>query len=192
MKRNVLAASLAVFLALAALFSTVVIVTAGRQETPVDLAAAFEIMRLTPTSAAAPDFTLASLEASSTISIDDFRGQVVFLNFWATWCAPCVAEMPAMQTLYERYRDDGLVVLAVNVREDEATVQEFIDRLGVTYPIALDRAGEVTNLYNVRGFPTTMIIDRGGNVIGVKLGYHDWDEEATMNAFGEIMRMGSR
>lgn len=191
MNRKRLAAGLSVVLLIAVLLSAVVMVGAGQQSTPVDLSDAFEVMRLTPASSAAPGFSLASLAGEADIRLEDYRGQVVFLNFWATWCAPCVAEMPAMQTLYDRYRDDGLVMIAVNVREDRAQVQEFIDRLGLSYPVALDSNGSVTNLYNVRGFPTTMIIDREGTVIGVKLGYHDWDEQATMQAFGEIMKIGT-
>lgn len=191
MNRKLLAASMIITLGIVAVLSTVVFVASRQETAPVDLSDAFEVMRLTPAHATAPDFTLASLGDNPDINLEAYRGNVVFLNFWATWCAPCVAEMPAMQTLYERYRDDGLVVLAVNVREEEPVVREFIDRLGVTYPVALDRNGTVTNLYNVRGFPTTVIIDRSGNVIGVKLGYHDWDEEETMNAFGTIMQMDS-
>ncbi|MFP4510733.1 MAG: TlpA family protein disulfide reductase [Spirochaetaceae bacterium] len=191
MNRTWLATGLAGVLLIVALLSVVLMVSSGRQSSPVDLSNAFAVMGITPASSDAPEFSLASLSGDVETRLRDHRGQVVFLNFWATWCAPCVAEMPAMQRLYDRYRDDGLAMIAVNVREDRAQVGQFIDRLGVSYPVALDSDGSVTGLYNVRGFPTTVIIDREGRVMGVKLGYHDWAENATLQAFGDIMRMGS-
>lgn len=119
------------------------------------------------------DFTLPLLGGDS-LSLSDYHGQVVFLNFWATWCPPCREEMPSMQHLYDELRGDGLAMIAVNVFEDASTAQGFIDEMGFTYPVPLDRDGRVTMRYGVRAYPTTYLIDREGYVIGVRPGYHDW------------------
>ncbi len=119
------------------------------------------------------DFTLPLL-GGDRLSLSDYHGQVVFLNFWATWCPPCREEMPAMQHLYDELRDEGLAMIAVNVFEDEATAQRFIDEMGFTYPVPLDRDGRVMMRYGVRAYPTTYLIDREGYVIGVRPGFHEW------------------
>lgn len=109
----------------------------------------------------APDFTLSS-PTGQPISLSDYKGQVILVNMWATWCPPCKAEMPAINAFYQAHRQDGFVVLAVNSQEDAATVQQFIQAKGFTFPVALDTRGEVANLYQVRGLPTSFVIDRNG------------------------------
>jgi len=111
----------------------------------------------------APDFSLQALDGGS-ISLNDYAGQVILVNMWATWCPPCKAEMPGINAFYEDYKDDGFVVLAINSQEDAATVQKFISEQGFTFPVLLDGRGAVMNLYQVRGLPTTFIIDRNGQV----------------------------
>jgi thiol-disulfide isomerase/thioredoxin len=96
--------------------------------------------------------------------------KVVVLNFWATWCAPCRLEMPQFQTLYERYRDKGLQILAVNVQEDEKTVRDFLDQRTLSFPILLDREGLVAARYRVEAFPTTVVLDAEGKVVDVTEG----------------------
>jgi len=111
--------------------------------------------------APAPEFELLDLDGN-TQRLSDLQGSVVVLNFWATWCAPCEAEMPMLNDTYTRYRDQGLSVLAINFDEPREDVQEFSDRLGLTFPVLLDPGGEVQELYRVRGYPTTFIVDRDG------------------------------
>jgi peroxiredoxin len=116
---------------------------------------------LVPSSdAPAPAFELADISGRS-ISLDAYRGKVVLLNFWATWCGPCRLEMPAFQSRYENY-DDELAVIAVNNGEDPKIVQTFIDELGLTFDVLLDPQTEVQRIYQVSGFPTTFIIDAEG------------------------------
>jgi cytochrome c biogenesis protein CcmG/thiol:disulfide interchange protein DsbE len=112
---------------------------------------------------AAPDFTLTSLNGEP-ISLSDYAGQVILVNLWATWCPPCKAEMPGINALYEDYKADGFVVLAVNSQEDAVIVQQFIAEQGFTFPVVLDSRGEVMNQYQVRGLPTTFIIGRDGQI----------------------------
>jgi peroxiredoxin len=108
--------------------------------------------------AQAPDFT-ALTPQGETVSLNDLRGQVVLINFWATWCAPCRVEMPAIQARYNR---GGFTVLAVDFDESAELVQAFVDDLGLSFPALLDPGGEIQNLYRVRGYPTSFFVDADG------------------------------
>lgn len=113
----------------------------------------------------APDFTLTEITTGEQISLSQFQGQPVLINFWATWCGPCRLEMPYLQTAYEQYRDEGFTVIAVDVKfdEDRDTVLAFIEELGLTFPVVKDATGEVEiDKYNVLGYPTSVFIDRNG------------------------------
>jgi peroxiredoxin len=118
---------------------------------------------------AAPDFTLETLDGK-TVSLSDLRGQAVLINFWATWCPPCRAEMPAIQQVYEQYRDQGFTVLAVDLQEGDAQVAAFVEELGLTFPILMDREGTVAGRYQVKALPSTFFVDREGVIQEVTLG----------------------
>lgn len=111
----------------------------------------------------APDFTLKNLEGEK-VNLSDFKGQPVLINFWATWCPPCRFEMPAIQKMYDQYKDDGFVVLAVDVQESIAQVQQYVDQGGYTFPVLLDYTGETSDLYRIRAFPTSYFVDPEGNI----------------------------
>jgi peroxiredoxin len=111
---------------------------------------------------AAPDFELLNL-AGEQIRLSEMRGTAVLINFWATWCGPCRLEMPAIQERYERYYPE-LAVLAVNFDEPVDEVQKFVDELGLTFEVLLDPGATVQDLYRVRGYPTTYLVDEGGIV----------------------------
>lgn len=117
----------------------------------------------------APDFTLPTLD-EQTISLSDLRGQRVLINFWATWCGPCRIEMPVIERIYERYRDQGFVVLAVNVEEPEDRVRPFVAELGLTFPILLDENGDVVRQYGIVGLPTSVFVNRDGLIFQQHLG----------------------
>jgi cytochrome c biogenesis protein CcmG/thiol:disulfide interchange protein DsbE len=117
----------------------------------------------------APTFTSPLLTGGET-ALADYAGEVVVVNFWATWCPPCKAEMPGINAFYEAHQDKGLVVLAVNAKESEGLVRPFIEASGFTFPVLLDPAGSVVNQYQVRSFPTTVIIDRDGVVRHIQVG----------------------
>ena len=109
----------------------------------------------------APDFSYVGLDGT-THSLSELRGQGVILNFWATWCEPCRAEMPLLDSVYQEFGSEGLVVLGVDVGEDVERVQQFVDELGVGFPVALDPQQAVSRQYRVFGMPTTFFIDRNG------------------------------
>ncbi len=102
---------------------------------------------------------------AETAYLSDFDGRVVALYFWASWCPPCRTEMPIFQSFYEEYGDLGLVILGVNLRETEPTVRSYTQEMGVTYPIVLDRNGEIAQHFRVVGPPVTILIDGDGEVV---------------------------
>lgn len=112
---------------------------------------------------AAEEFRLVDLEGRQQ-SLGQHRGKIVLVNFWATWCKPCTTEMPAMQTTYDRLRDKGFVVLAINELEDEPKVREHIKQYGHTFPVLLDRDNKVANQFGVFGLPVSVFIDETGVV----------------------------
>ncbi len=118
---------------------------------------------------AAPDFTLPTLDGQR-VSLHDLRGDVVLLNFWATWCAPCKAEMPALQRVYADEKGRGLRVLAVTVETNTATVGNFVQHYGLDFTVLLDGGAQVSRLYQVQGTPTTFFIDRQGVIRSVVVG----------------------
>jgi len=120
----------------------------------------------------APDFS-AKLLSGDAFTLSDHRGRVVFLNFWASWCSPCVAEMPAVQQLSKKYAD-SVVFIGMNYAENEGKVQDFISERGFTYSIGLDEAGDIAkNLYPSDGIPYTLIIDAEGVISDIFLGGGD-------------------
>jgi peroxiredoxin len=112
----------------------------------------------------APNFTLQFADGRKT-QLSDWQGQPVVLNFWATWCAPCREEMPEFVAAYDRYQDDGLVIVGVNAQESASQAAGFMGDFAMTFPVALDTRGDVQQLYNVRGLPTTVFIDREGRIV---------------------------
>ena len=119
----------------------------------------------------APDFALKQPDGS-TVTLSQFRGQAVMVNLWATWCAPCRAEMPIIEEMYQAYRDQGFTVLAVNAtRQDEPlAIVPFVNEFGLSFPILLDETGEVADLYELRSLPTSFFIDRSGVIAEVVIG----------------------
>ena len=111
----------------------------------------------------AEDFSLIDLEGKSQ-SLSHYRGKIVLMNFWATWCKSCTTEMPAMQASFDKLRDKGFVVLAINELEDDATVREHIKQHGYTYPVLMDRDNKVANQFGVFGIPVTVFVDEKGVV----------------------------
>lgn len=109
------------------------------------------------------EFRLVDLDGK-THSLSQYRGKVVLVNFWATWCKPCTTEMPAMQASFDKLRDKGFVVLAINELEDDAKVREHIKQYGHTFPVLMDRDNKVANQFGVFGLPVSVFIDPQGRV----------------------------
>ena len=122
----------------------------------------------------AEDFTVALLRGEP-LKLSEQRGKPVMINFWATWCAPCREEMPAMERLYRRHREHGFVLLAVSVDTDAALVLPFLERYKLTFPVTLDAKMSLANAYGVRALPSSFLIDRDGNLAALALGPRAWD-----------------
>ncbi len=117
-----------------------------------------------------PDFTLKS-RSGENLKLSEFRGEIVMINFWASWCGPCRQEMPELERLYQRYKPMGFTLLGINVDEQIKNAEKMLKQIPVSFPILFDREHKVTDLYEVAAMPTTILIDRNGTVRGVHLGY---------------------
>jgi cytochrome c biogenesis protein CcmG, thiol:disulfide interchange protein DsbE len=136
----------------------------------------------------AADYEVYSL-LGDTINIRDYRGSVVVLNVWATWCGPCVREMPALERLHHELGPEGLEIIGVSVDEapnSAAAVRAFRDRFGLTFPLLHDPSGNIQDVYRVTGLPTTFIIDKNGRIRQRLLGERTWDSP---DMIAELRRM---
>ncbi len=134
--------------------------------------------------APAPDFELMDL-SGNTVKLSDYRGKVVLVNFWATWCGPCKAEMPLLQDRYTTLQGNGLEIVAVNIGEDEDLVRPYVKDLGLDFAIVLDPELAVNDEYRVLGYPTTITVDRDGNVVDVHVGaWLDEQLDAVLSRLG--------
>ncbi|MBI4379063.1 MAG: TlpA family protein disulfide reductase [Nitrospinae bacterium] len=135
----------------------------------------------------APDFTLPDLNGVNH-TLSRFKGKVVFLNIWATWCKPCKDEMPSMEKLHQRFKDRDFIMLAVSIDKDgKNAVEPFMKEYNLTFPALLDPDGITSKLYKTTGVPETFIIDKNGNVILKTIGPRDWGKEIIFEVFEKII-----
>lgn len=133
------------------------------------------------------DFNLKDLTGRPS-SLSAYKGKVVFLNFWATWCGPCRAEIPSMEQLYTELKDEGLAIVAVNSQEPLEQVSAFVEDTGMSFPVLLDSTGKVGAAYGVRAIPTTYIIDPQGAIRGRMVGTRDWYSPEIISVVKELCR----
>lgn len=136
---------------------------------------------------AAPDFALKS-STGENLRLSEFRGDVVMINFWATWCGPCRQEMPLLDELYARYERVGFNLLGVNIDDDSRRAMQMIEELGVDFPVLFDAKKEVSKLYEVDAMPVTVLVDREGNVRHVHHGYKPGYEEKYLDQIRSLLR----
>lgn len=143
-------------------------------------------LELPKTPMAAPHFELPD-PAGRKVSLKDLSGKVVFLNFWATWCPPCVEEMPAIEKLHQELEKQGLVVLAINFQEGSNRVKEFFTEHALTFTSLLDRDGTVTEAYQAWALPVTVIINKRGEIAAKAMGARPWAGEESLQFFRELL-----
>jgi peroxiredoxin len=140
--------------------------------------------------APAPDFRAATLDGTArTRTLADYRGEVLLVNLWATWCAPCVIEMPSIQRLYDRYRDAGLKVVAVAVDDPgyEQRVLDFVADRKLTFEILHEGTGKIEQTFQTQGIPATFLIGRDGRIRKLSLGADDWDSPANRAVVAQLL-----
>ena len=135
----------------------------------------------------APDFALKS-SSGDNLRLSEYRGEVVMINFWATWCGPCRQEMPLLDELFSRYERVGFTLLGVNIDDDPKRAMAMIDELGVTFPVLFDSTKDVSKLFEVNAMPVTVILDREGNVRHVHHGYKPGYEEKYLTEVRALLR----
>jgi peroxiredoxin len=135
----------------------------------------------------APQFTLAA-RGGKDVSLAQYKGQVVMINFWASWCGPCRQEMPLLENIYKRYKKLGFTLLGVNVEPDPKVAEEWLKETPVSFPILYDKESTVSKLYDVAGMPSTVIIDRAGKLRMVHRGYKPGDESEYLDSIRSLIR----
>ena len=136
----------------------------------------------------APRFSLRNLKGNME-GLDDHLGKVIVVNFWATWCVPCVKEMPSFESLYRRYRSQGLTLLAVSLDKGDSTkVQEFADKYKLSFPILLDTEGVAEKLYPSFSIPFTYVVDKQGRVVARVDGAKNWESSETFEAVEHLLK----
>jgi len=136
---------------------------------------------------AAPDFVLRSATGEN-LRLSEYRGDVVLINFWATWCGPCRQEMPLLDDLYGRYQRVGFNLLGINIDEDSRRAMQMVQELGVKFPVLFDENKEVSKLYEVEAMPVTILVDREGIVRHVHHGYKPGYEEKYLTEIRSLLR----
>jgi len=146
-----------------------------------------EITRIEP-GARAPDYTVASVRSDDSVSVRDYRGRVVLLNLWATWCPPCEQEMPSMERLYQEMGPQGLEVVAISI--DQLTpdaVRQWADERGLSFTVLQDRSGRIQQVYQTTGMPESFVVDREGVIVKKVIGATEWDHPAQKALFRRLL-----
>ena len=135
----------------------------------------------------APAFQLESVSGGQA-GLDQYKGQVVMLNFWATWCGPCQQEMPLLEQMYKKYKPAGFTLVGVNVDKDAPPVRALLAKKPVSFPVLLDPASQVSKAYHVDEMPSTVLIDRKGNIRFLHRGYKPGDENEYQDRIRQLIR----
>jgi peroxiredoxin len=138
-------------------------------------------------SALAPSFSLPS-RSGDIVSLDKLRGKVVMLNFWASWCGPCRQEMPLLDQMHKRYSSLGFTMIGVNVESNTADAEKWLQQTPVSFPVLFDKENKVSKLYDVNAMPSTVFIDRKGNVRALHRGYKPGDESEYLNQIRALLK----
>jgi len=135
----------------------------------------------------APDFTLKSVNGKN-LRLSDYQGEVVLINFWASWCGPCLQEMPVLSELHDRYKALGFTVLGINVEEESGKARKLLQEISVSFPVLLDNESVVSRLYNVVAMPSTVLVDRDGNMRYLHKGYKPGLEDVYLQQIRNLVR----
>jgi peroxiredoxin len=146
-----------------------------------------EITRIEP-GARAPNYTVTTVTSGASVALRDYRGRVVLLNLWATWCPPCEQEMPSMERLYQEMGPQGLEVLAISI--DQLTpeaVRRWAEERGLSFTVLQDRSGRIQQVYQTTGMPESFVVDREGVIVKKVIGATEWDHPAQKALFRRLL-----
>jgi peroxiredoxin len=136
---------------------------------------------------ALPNLTLEDLKGKK-VDLRSFKGKVIFLNFWATWCGPCKEEMPTMETLYQQFKDRNFIFLTISVDyEGSKPVREFIEKNQYTFPVLVDPKSETLDIFELTGIPTTFVIDKQGRMLGKAIGPRNWNSSEIVSYLTQLI-----
>jgi thiol-disulfide isomerase/thioredoxin len=135
----------------------------------------------------APSFTVENFNGGETLALHRYRGKVVYVDFWASWCRPCLKSFPFMERLYQQYAVDGLVIIAINMDEDAADAVKFLDEHAVAFLIGQDRDGKVAKRFGVKALPTSFVIDREGRIQERHYGFKPSHEDKITEAITSLL-----
>ena len=145
-----------------------------------------ESLTLMPDKKVAPGFELSDMDGEKR-KLSDYKGKPVIINFWATWCPPCRAELPAMNRAWEKIKKENIEMLAVNVGEDEDTIFAFTGEYPIDFTVLLDETGEEIKKWPIRGLPTTFVLDKEGRIVYRAIGGREWDDEKLLNIVRKLL-----
>lgn len=149
----------------------------------------FRDMRIIEVPRIAPPVEISLLDIhGNQVTLADFKGKIVFLNFWTTWCPECRFEMPLMEKLHKRFKDRDFAVVAVNLRESATRVKNFFDEYKLTFTALLDSKGKIGPRFGVRAVPTTFILDKDGGIIGKVFGSREWTSQKSIALFEHLIQ----
>ena len=140
-----------------------------------------------PAPVPAPAFSLPA-RGGGTLDLSKYKGQVVMINFWASWCGPCRQEMPLLENIYKQYNKAGFTLLGISIDDESKTAEQFLQKVPVSFPVLFDTKSDVSSLYQVQGMPTSIFIDRKGNVRLVHQSYKPGDENGYMDEIRTLVR----
>ena len=140
-----------------------------------------------PAPAPAPAFTLPA-RGGTSLGLESLKGKVVMLNFWASWCGPCRKEMPLLEQMHKKYSKQGFALLGVNVDAESADAEKLLKTVQVSFPILFDKESKVSGLYNVNAMPSSVFIDRKGNLRALHRGYKEGDENEYLNQIRALLK----
>jgi peroxiredoxin len=124
--------------------------------------------------------------AGRYVGLDEFRGKIVFLNFWTTWCPACITEMPSMEKLHQRLSGKDFAMVTVNIKESASQVKNFVEKYKLTFTALLDITGEASSEFGIRAIPTTFILDKSGQILGRIAGPREWDSRESVALFEQL------
>lgn len=148
----------------------------------------FRDMRIIEVPRIAPPVEISLLDLhEKQVTLADFKGKIVFLNFWTTWCPECRIEMPLMEKLHKRFQGEDFAMVAVNLREPATRVKDFFDKHKLTFTALLDSKGKISSRFGIRAVPTTFILDKEGGIIGKVFGSREWNSQKSFDLFEHLI-----